>query len=113
MSINPRDLQRMMKKMKMQELKGVEEVIIKFEDYELVIPRAEVTKMEMGGEVYQVSGRAERRNRSDVEVIEVEISDEDVALVASQTGVSEEEAEDALLESEGDIAKAIMILKSK
>ncbi len=70
-------------------------------------------KMEMGGEVYQVSGHAERRNKSDVEVIEIEISDEDVALVASQTGVSEDEAEDALLESEGDIAKAIMRLKSK
>ncbi|MHA1126042.1 MAG: nascent polypeptide-associated complex protein [Candidatus Heimdallarchaeota archaeon] len=113
MSINPRDLQKMMKKMKMQELTGVEEVIIKFEDYELVIPGAEVTKMEMGGEVYQVSGKAQKRNRSDVEVIEVEISDEDVALVASQTGVSEEAAEDALLESEGDIAKAIILLKSK
>ncbi|MHA1186775.1 MAG: nascent polypeptide-associated complex protein [Candidatus Heimdallarchaeota archaeon] len=113
MSINPRDLQKMMKKMKMEELKGVEEVVIKFEDYELVIPHAEVTKMMMGSEVYQITGQAQRRNRSDVEVIEVEISDEDVALVASQTGVSEEEAEDALLESEGDIAKAIILLKSK
>ena len=111
MSINPRDLQKMMKKMKMQELKGVVEVVIKFEDYELVIPNAEVTRMEMNGEVHQVSGRAERRNRSDVEVIEVEISDEDVALVASQTGVSEEAAEDALLVTEGDIAKAIMRIK--
>ena len=113
MSINPRDLQKMMKKMKMEELKGVEEVVIKFEDYELVIPSAEVTKMMMGSEVYQITGQAQRRNRSDVEVIEVEISDEDVALVASQTGVSEEQAEDALLESEGDIAKAIILLKSK
>ena len=113
MSINPRDLQRMMKKMKMQDLKGVEEVVIKFEDYELVITNAEVTKMEMNGDVYQIRGRTERRGRSDVEVIEVEISDEDVALVASQAGVSEDEAEDALLESEGDIAKAIILLKSK
>ena len=32
MAMNPRDLQKMMKKMKMQELKGVEEVIIRFED---------------------------------------------------------------------------------
>ncbi len=113
MSINPRDLQRMMKKMKMQEMKGVEEVIIRFEDYELSIPNAEVTKMMMGSEVYQVTGSAKRRDRTDVEIIEVEISDEDIQLVASQTGASEQEAEDALLESEGDIAKAIMILKSK
>ena len=113
MGINPRDLQKMMKKMKMQELQGVEEVIIRFADYELAIPNAEVTKMLMGGEVYQISGNAKRRDRTDVEIIEVEISDDDINLVATQAGVSEQEAEDALLESEGDIAKAIMYLKSK
>lgn len=113
MALNPRDLQRMMKKMKMQELKGVEEVIIRFADHELVIPQAEVTKMQMGGEVYQVSGNAKKRERTDVEIIEIEISDDDIALVANQAGVSEQEAEDALLESEGDIAKAILALKSK
>ncbi|HUT80937.1 MAG TPA: nascent polypeptide-associated complex protein [Candidatus Bathyarchaeia archaeon] len=113
MSINPRDLAKIRKQMKMTELEGVEEVIIRFADYELVIPRAEVTKMYMGAEVYQVSGAAKRRERSDVEIIEIEISDEDIALVASQAKVTEEEAENALLESEGDIAKAIMLLKSK
>ncbi|MHA1211056.1 MAG: nascent polypeptide-associated complex protein [Candidatus Heimdallarchaeota archaeon] len=113
MSMNPRDMQKLRKQMKMTELKGVEEVIIRFADHELVIPRAEVTKMFMGTEMYQVAGKATRRERSDVEIIEIEISDEDVTLVASQTGVTEEQAEDALLESEGDIAKAIMILKSK
>ena len=113
MSLNPRDLQKMMKKMKMEELKGVEEVIIRFADYELSIPNAEVTKMFMGGEVYQVSGNSRKRDRTDVEIIEVEISDEDIQLVMSQAGVTEQEAEDALLESEGDIAQAIMILKSK
>jgi nascent polypeptide-associated complex subunit alpha len=113
MSFNPRDLKKMMKKMKMQELEGVDEVIIRFQDYELVIPQAEVTKMNVGTEVFQVSGKATKRDRTDVEIIEIEITDEDVELVTSQTGVSEEEAEDALLESEGDIAKAIMFLKSK
>ncbi|NHJ05493.1 MAG: Nascent polypeptide-associated complex protein [Candidatus Heimdallarchaeota archaeon] len=113
MGINPRDLQKMMKKMKMQELNGVEEVIIRFADHELFIPNAEVTKMMMGGESYQITGNSKRRDRTDVEVIEIEISDDDIALVAAQAGVSEQEAEDALLESEGDIAKAIMFLKTK
>ncbi|MHA1220926.1 MAG: nascent polypeptide-associated complex protein [Candidatus Heimdallarchaeota archaeon] len=113
MSMNPRDMQKLRKQMKMTELKGVEEVIIRFADHELVIPRAKKKKMFMGTEMYQVAGKATRRERSDVEIIEIEISDEDVTLVASQTGVTEEQAEDALLESEGDIAKAIMILKSK
>ena len=113
MAMNQRDLQKMMKRMKMTELNGVEEVIIRFADYELVIPNAEVTRMMMGTQVYQITGNAKKQDRSDVEVIEIEISDEDVQLVASQASVSEEEAEDALLESEGDIAKAIMILKTK
>ncbi|MBD3193006.1 MAG: nascent polypeptide-associated complex protein [Candidatus Heimdallarchaeota archaeon] len=112
MSFNPRDLQRMMKKMKMQQLKGVVEVIIRFEDHELVIPQAEVTKMVAGGEIYQIAGTSKKRERTDVEIIEIEISDDDIALVASQAGVSEAEAEEALLNSEGDIAKAIMLLKS-
>jgi nascent polypeptide-associated complex subunit alpha len=113
MAMNPRDLKKLMKKMKMQELEGVEEVIIRFADYEMVIPGAEVTKMVMGSEVYQVTGKATKRDRTDVEIIEIEITDEDIELVCSQTGASEQEAEDALLESEGDIAKAILILKSK
>ncbi len=113
MGMNPRDIQKMMKKMKMQELEGVEEVIIRFSDYELAIQRAEVTKMNMGQEIYQISGNAKKRNRTDVEIIEIEISDEDVALVASQTGATDDEAENALLECDGDMAKAIMFLKSK
>lgn len=113
MSINQRDLQKMMKKMKMQELTGVEEVIIRFSDYELAIPKAEVTKMNMGSEMYQITGNAKKRDRTDVEIIEIEISDEDVALVTSQTGATEKEAEDALLECDGDMAKAIMFLKAK
>jgi nascent polypeptide-associated complex subunit alpha len=111
MGISPRDLKRLQKMMK--QLEGVEEVIIRFADHELYIPNADVVKITAGGEAYQVTGSAKRRERSDVEIIEVEISDEDIQLVMAQTGASEQEAEDALLESEGDIAKAIMFLKSK
>lgn len=103
----------MMKKMNMKELEGVVEVIIRFEDHELHIPQAEVTKMFMGGEIYQVAGNAKKRERTDVEIIEIEISQDDIDLIIKQTGVSEQEAEDALVETEGDLAKAITLLKSK
>ena len=40
-----------------------------------------------------------------------EISEEDVRIVADQTGVSDDEARAALVESNGDLAEAIMKLK--
>ena len=40
------------------------------------------------------------------------VSEEDVQLVAGQTGKSVEEARNALIESEGDLAKAILLLQS-
>lgn len=42
--------------------------------------------------------------------VEVEISDEDIALVASQTGTSPKEARKVLEETKGDIAEAIVKL---
>jgi nascent polypeptide-associated complex subunit alpha len=46
-------------------------------------------------------------------VAEVKISEDDVEFVASQAGVSREEARRALLESRGDIAEAILKLREK
>ncbi len=40
-------------------------------------------------------------------------SDEDAKLVASQAGVSVEQATNALLQSNGDLAQAIILLKQK
>ena len=39
--------------------------------------------------------------------------DEDVALVAAQAGVDEDLAREALKEVKGDLAKAILLLKSR
>ena len=41
------------------------------------------------------------------------IPEEDVRLVADQTGKSVEEAKRALEETEGDLAKAILLLQTK
>lgn len=65
----------------------------------------------MGQETYQVSGKAEERIKgSDAEEDSAEISQDDIDLVASQTGKSKKEAEEALREANGDLAEAIMRL---
>ncbi|MEE1117487.1 nascent polypeptide-associated complex protein [Methanosphaera sp.] len=116
--ISPKQLKQMEKKMKqmgmnMKELEGVEQVVITLKDKEIVIKDAEVSIMKaMGTETYQISGNAEERIKgADTEdASEVEISEDDIDLVASQTGKSKEEAENALKEANGDLAEAIMRL---
>ncbi|MDR0911671.1 MAG: nascent polypeptide-associated complex protein [Methanobrevibacter sp.] len=110
--MNPKQMKKMerrMKKMgmKMDNLQGVTEVIIRFEDKELVIPNAEVNSMNMmGQETYQVTGNAIERALDE----EIEISEEDIELIASQTNKSLKEAEEALKSTNGDLAEAILKL---
>ena len=102
-------MERQMKKMgmKMEDLEGVKEVIIRFEDKELIIDNPSVSLMNvMGQETYQIEGKAR-----EVELeYEIEIPDEDVEMVANSAGVSAEEAKTALEECKGDLAEAIMKL---
>ncbi|MBR4448121.1 nascent polypeptide-associated complex protein [Methanobrevibacter sp.] len=104
-----KQMERQMKKMgmKMDELQGVQEVIIRFEDKELIIDNPNVSLMNiMGQETYQVEGKAR-----EVELeYEIEIPDEDVEMVANSAGVSADKAREALEECKGDLAEAIMKL---
>lgn len=97
-----------------KELGVVEEVIIRLRDKELILKNPNVVEMKIEGEhVYQiVGGEIEER---EVGVCEgtYEPSQEDTALVAAQAGVSEDEARNALIETRGDLAKAILLLKSR
>ncbi|WP_288639955.1 nascent polypeptide-associated complex protein [uncultured Methanosphaera sp.] len=118
--INPKQLKQMERTMKkmgmnMKELKGVEEVVIVLKDKELVIKDAEVSMMNaMGQKTYQVTGKAEERIKgsgdSSASKEKAEISDDDIELVASQTGKSKSEAQKVLEETNGDLAEAIMRL---
>ncbi|MBC7099452.1 nascent polypeptide-associated complex protein [Candidatus Bipolaricaulota bacterium] len=108
--IDRRQMERAMRQMgvKMQELDGVREVVIKFSDREIVIPEAQVTLTEMAGQrSYQVVGREIERK------LAPEIAEEDIKLVMEQAGVDRETASRALLETNGDIAEAILKLKGK
>ena len=107
--INPRMMRQAMKKMGIQQTEiDAVEVIIKTKDKEIIITNPQVSKINMmGQETFQVIGDVHEREKSS----ELEISKEDIKMVAEQAKVSEEEAEKALKETKGDIAEAILKFK--
>jgi nascent polypeptide-associated complex subunit alpha len=110
--MNPKQLKQMQRSMKqmgmdMKDVKGATEVIIKFKDKEIVITNPKVNLMDfMGQKTYQITGKPKER-KIETELV---IPDEDVELVSTQTGVNKEEALNALKETNGDLAEAIMRL---
>jgi nascent polypeptide-associated complex subunit alpha len=107
--MNPTKMKQMMKQMgiDVKELKDVQEVVIKTADSDIIIENANVTIMKVqGSETYQIVGDVKEVTK------ELEIPTEDIKLVMEQTGVSEEEARQALTNSNGDLAEAIVALSS-
>ena len=105
--MNPAKMKQMMKQMGIstEELDDVEQVIIRKSDKDIVFNDANVTVMTAQGvDTYQIVGTPEEVER------EIEIPDDDVKMVAEQTGASEDAARDALKNSKGDLAEAIMKL---
>lgn len=120
--MSPKQMARMMKKMgiSQEDLKGVKEVIIRFAEKEWVIPNAQVAVIKQAGsESYQISGNKTERSvttgiQADADIepeVEVEVPIEDAALVAGQTGVDIETATQALKDTKGDLAAAILKLR--
>ncbi len=116
--LNPRKMEQMMKQMGIDvEDIEAEEVIIRTDEYDLVFDNAEVTKMDARGqETYQVIGSPEQVESGTAGAIadadsdddaSSAIPDEDVELVVTRTGVSEDEAREALEENDGDLAAAV------
>ncbi len=111
--LSPRQIKQMRGKMKTIELKGVEEVIIRFSDKEIIIPNPEVSKIILAGEMYQVVGQGIERTRGeDSTAPQRKLSEADIRLVMEQTGATEQEAKKALEEENGDLAGAIVRLKT-
>src|SRR4030043_883752 len=112
--VNPREAKRMMQRMglNMNVVEDVQEVVIKTGSKQIVISEPEVSIIEAQGQkMFQIAGgqvtekAAERKTGP-------KVGEEDVRLVADQTGKSLEEARKALEESGGDLAKAILLLQS-
>jgi nascent polypeptide-associated complex subunit alpha len=112
--MSPRNAKRMMQRMGMNmgEMPDVEEVIFKTADKEIVVENAQVAVIEMQGQkIFQVTGQVSERALETQEA-KVTIPEEDVQLVADQTGKSMEDAKRALEASDGDLAKAILLLQT-
>ena len=112
--MSPRNAKRMMQRMGMNmgEMPDVEEVIFKTSEKEIIVENAQVAVINMGGQkIFQVTGEIiERALESGA--VKVEVPEEDAQLVADQTGKSVEDAKRALEESDGDLAKAIILLQT-
>ncbi len=125
--MNPKQMKAMMKRqgIDMDTIEGVEEVIVRTRDKDIVFRRPEVTTITAQGTVtYQVVGKPEERARTagaGTGKVEGEVtpaapvafySEEDVQLVVGQTGASDEAARAALDACNGEVAEAIMKLIS-
>ncbi|PKK86665.1 MAG: nascent polypeptide-associated complex protein [Thermoplasmata archaeon HGW-Thermoplasmata-1] len=129
--MNAKQMNMMMRRLgiNVEEIPDVEQVVIKTPTKDYVFRDAEVTIMNTPqGKTYQLSGTPtvvnkagaaeEQKNRAaetaavtgSMDDVVLEISDDDVALVAGQAGVDNKTARKALEEAKGDIAEAIMKL---
>lgn len=111
--VNPRQLQQMMEQMgiDVSELDATE-VRIETESGDiLVFDSPEVTRMDAQGQrTYQIVGDPSTEE-AETESPDAAIPDEDIDLVAERTGVSAEDARNALESTDGDLAAAIAQLE--
>jgi nascent polypeptide-associated complex subunit alpha len=107
MKINPKQMEKVMRQMgvKMEQVEA-EEVLIRTAGKTIVISSPQVSRVNMmGQETFQITGEiSERPNEK--------FSAEDVRMVMDRTGATEEQAR-AALEETGDLAEAIVRLKSR
>lgn len=107
-----RQMRRMLDKMglDMNEIPNVQEVIIKTDKKEIILSKPSVTEMKAkDNSIFQVVANGIEERELEVPVF----SDEDIQLVCQQANVSEEQAKNALAESKGDLARAILLLTTK
>jgi nascent polypeptide-associated complex subunit alpha len=106
-NVNPKQMKQMMKKLGMQvdQIEDVKRIVIETGKGNYVFDAAEVTAMTMQGiTTYQIVGEPRFEEPAPV------IPDDDVKMVAEQTGRPIEAAREALVATKGDIAEAIVKL---
>ena len=109
--MNPREMQKAMKRLGIkQEEIDAEVVIIKTAEKDLVIKNPHVSKVNMmGQETFQIVGDVTEVEKEE----STEINENDVETVVEQTNCSREEALEALQDSNGNLAEAILKLQNK
>jgi len=108
--INPRQMKQAMKKMGLQQSElDVVQVIFKMRDKDIIVDNPSVSKINMmGQETFQVTGEIREQEADSTP----DISDEDIQTIIDQVECTEKTAKDALEETKGDLALAIMNLKN-
>ena len=111
--MNPKQMKAMMKRMGIdqEEMDGVEEVVIRTKDKEIVFKDASVMSVTVQGQkTYQIVGTPQERERKREAGTKEEsgIPKEDIKLVMEQTGCTEAQAKKALEETDGAPAEAIL-----
>jgi len=107
--MNPKKMEKMMRQMGMKQRNiKANRVVIETDEENLVFENPSVTEIVMKGQsTFQMIGKY----RTEQPQADVEIPNSDVELVCEQTGVSKEKALEALKDSKGDIAEAIVNLQ--
>lgn len=109
--MNPRDMQKAMKRLGIQQEEiDAEEVIIRTASKDLVIKNPQVSRVNMmGQETIQVIGDIVEVEKSG----NAELSQDDIETVMGQTDCTREAAVKALEDANGNLAEAILILQNK
>ena len=108
--MNPKMMKQAMKKMgiSQQDIEA-SEVIIKTPEKNIIIRNPSVSKINMQGqETFQIAGDISEEATSS----EPEINEDDIQTVMEQAECTEEKAKEAIEETKGDLAEAILKLKS-
>ena len=102
--------------MNMDQVPDVQQVIIRTNSKDIVIDEPQVAILQVQGQkMYQVIGgevSEQSPSQRAAPAAKPTFSEEDVRLVADQTGKSLDKAKEALEECQGDLAKAILLLQS-
>ncbi|UPM41936.1 nascent polypeptide-associated complex protein [Halocatena salina] len=113
--LDPRKMQQMMEQMGIDTSDiDAEEVIIRTADEDLVFTSPEVQRISAQGQAtYQIVGEPDTRDTSDdtAEDGREAIPEDDVEIVVQRTGVSTDEAREALEAEDGDLAAAVSRLE--
>jgi len=108
-NMDPRTMKNLMAKMgiKSSEINAIR-VIIEGIDKNIIIENPQVTKIEAQGTIsFQVAGDVSESAKQ----IEVQITEDDINMVAEKTGITDRELiRSKLVEENGDIAKTILDL---
>jgi nascent polypeptide-associated complex subunit alpha len=111
--IDPKKMQAIMKQMGMSQTEiPAKRVIIEYEETNIIIDNPSVMKVKMQGQTnFQISGDVrEEIAGSSSEDDENSTFAEDIKTIIEKTGCSEEQAKQAIEDSNGDLAEAILSL---